>query len=49
MTNRIALDDKYDPDADIERYLRSAFDDIGRRHPLSRHFPEAWPSDEEIM
>ena len=49
LTNRIVLDDKYDPDADIERYLRSAFDDIKRRHPLSRHFPEAWPSDEEIM
>jgi len=49
MTNRIVLDDKYDPDGDIERYLRSAFDDIKRRHPLSRHLPEVWPSDEDIM
>jgi len=49
VTNRIVLDDKYDPDADIERYLRSAFDDIKRQHPLSRHFPEDWPTDEEIM
>jgi len=49
VTNRIVLDDKYDPDADIERYLRSAFDNIKRRHPLSRHFPEVWPTNEEIM
>jgi len=49
LTNRIVLDDKYDPDGDIERYLRSAFDDIKRWHPLSRHLPEAWPSDEEIL
>jgi len=49
VTNRIVLDDKYDPDGDIERYLRSSFDDIRRRHPLSRHLPQVWPSDEEIM
>jgi len=49
ITSRIVLDDKYDPDADIEHYLRSAFDDIRRRHPLSRHFPEVWPTNEEIM
>jgi len=49
VTNRIVLDDKYDPDADIERYLRSSFDDIRRRHPLSRHLPQLWPSDEEII
>jgi len=49
VTNRIVLDDKYDPDGDIERYLRSSFDDIRRRHPLSRHLPQLWPSDEEII
>ena len=49
VTNRIILDDKYDPDADIERYLRSAFDDIKCQHPLSVHLPEVWPTDEEIM
>ena len=49
VTNRIVLDDKYDPDADIERYLRSSFDDIKHQHPLSRQFPEVWPTDEEIM
>jgi len=49
VTNRIVLDDKYDPDGDIERYLRSAFDDIKRQHPLSRHLPEVWPSNEEII
>ena len=49
ITSRIVLDDKYDPDSDIERYLLSAFDDIKRRHPLMRHLPEVWPSEEEIM
>jgi len=49
VTNRIVLDDKYNPDGDIERYLRSSFDDIRHRHPLSRLLPQVWPSDEEIM
>jgi len=49
VTNRIVLDDRYDPDADIEQYLRSAFNDIKRRHPLSKYLPEVWPTHEEIM
>jgi hypothetical protein len=44
----IALDDTYQPDRDIEIFLRSTFDEIKRKHPAKAHFPTSWPSSEDI-
>jgi len=44
----IALDDTYQPDRDIEVFLRSTFDEIKRKHPSRAHFPGSWPSPENI-
>lgn len=46
----VFLDDKYDPQADIEFYLRVMFKDIGREHHLSDDWyslalPSDWPHD----
>ncbi|KAJ3542741.1 hypothetical protein NMY22_g3401 [Coprinellus aureogranulatus] len=46
-TNRathIFLDDKYDPDSDIARYLEAKFNEIRRKFNL----PRSWASDEVI-
>lgn len=41
LSTEIFLDQKYNPDADIELFLRSRFADIRRRYSLS----EPWPTD----
>ena len=48
MSNRIILDEKYHPDADIRIYLHSKFTDIAHNHPAGAHLPTPWPSDADI-
>ena len=45
----IALDDTYQPDDDIRTFLESTFDEIKRKHPSKAHFPESWPSLEDVQ
>ncbi|KAF8985654.1 hypothetical protein BDQ17DRAFT_1335821 [Cyathus striatus] len=47
MCTRLALDDTYDPDKDIDIFLRSHFQALKRHHDL-RSILESWPSDETI-
>ncbi|KIM47081.1 hypothetical protein M413DRAFT_269136 [Hebeloma cylindrosporum] len=48
MSNRIILNEKYHPDADIRIYLQSKFNDIALNHPAGAHLPLPWPSGEDI-
>jgi hypothetical protein len=48
ITTRLALDDTYKPNADIERFLRSKFHEIIMNHPAGADIPCAWPSDKDI-
>ena len=48
IATRLALDDNYKPDADIERFLRSKFQDIIMNHPSGADIPSGWPSDNDI-
>jgi len=48
ITTRLALDDTYKPDADIERFFRSKFCDIIMNHPSGADIPSGWPSDRDI-
>jgi len=48
MSNRIILNEKYHPDADIRIYLQSKFNDIALNHPAGAHLPTPWPSDADI-
>ncbi|KAF8987941.1 hypothetical protein BDQ17DRAFT_1483161 [Cyathus striatus] len=44
----LALDDTFDPDKDIELYLRSNFQALKREHTLGSMLPVSWPGDEDI-
>ncbi|KIM41271.1 hypothetical protein M413DRAFT_145558 [Hebeloma cylindrosporum] len=48
ITSRLALDDTYRPNADIERFLRSKFREIVITHPSGADIPSGWPSDKDI-
>ena len=48
ISNRIILDEKYHPDADIRIYLQSRFNDVALNHPAGTHLPTPWPSDADI-
>jgi len=48
ITTRLALDDTYQPNTDIERFLRSKFHKIIMSHPAGADIPSGWPSDEDI-
>ncbi|KAF6745714.1 hypothetical protein DFP72DRAFT_924741 [Ephemerocybe angulata] len=43
-TLKLFLDDKYNPDADIELFLNAKFAEIRRRY----HLPASWPTQEDI-
>ncbi|KAJ3503785.1 hypothetical protein NMY22_g18128 [Coprinellus aureogranulatus] len=45
LATEMFLDDKYDPDSDIERYLNSKFNAIRRKFGL----PTSWVSQEDIL
>ena len=49
ITTRLALDDTYQPNADIERFLRSKFREIVLNHPAGADIPSGWPADEDIL
>jgi len=48
ITTRLALDDTYQANRDIERFLRSKFHKITMSHPSGADIPSGWPSDEDI-
>ena len=48
LTTRLVLDDKYLPDNDIRRFLRSKFQDIKNRHPSRAQLPSSWPLDKDV-
>ena len=48
LTTRLVLDDRYQPDIDIRKFLQSKFQDIKNRHPSHVDLPSSWPLDEEI-
>jgi NACHT domain len=48
ITTRLALDHTYEPDTDIEQFLRSKFQDIIMNHPSGADIPSGWPSDSDI-
>ena len=48
LSSRLSLDNCYEPDADIERYLKDRFDMIRTSHPQRSILPSPWPT-KEIM
>ena len=48
ITTRLALDDTYKPNEDIELFLRSKFCEIMRYHPSGADIPIGWPSEKDI-
>ena len=49
ITTRLPLDDTaYQPNADIERFLRSKLQDILVNHPAGADIPSGWPSRNDI-
>ena len=42
-SSRLSLDDSYDPDADIKKYLVDRFSRIRKQHPLRAYLPTPWP------
>jgi len=49
ITTRLALDDTYKPDADIEQFLRLKFHEIITNHPSGADITSGWPSNKDIM
>ncbi|KAF8896740.1 hypothetical protein CPB84DRAFT_1781728 [Gymnopilus junonius] len=49
LSRRLVLDDKYQPNKDIDIFLRSRFDRIKQEHPSGPHLPSSWPSDSDIQ
>jgi hypothetical protein len=48
-TMRLALDDSFFPDADIECFLRDSFEEIRRNHPMNAFIPMTWPNNWDIQ
>jgi len=48
VTSRLALDDGYQPKADIRRYFSGSFSEIKKTHLQKGHIPSMWPADEDI-
>jgi hypothetical protein len=44
MATRLSLDDGYEQNADIERYLMDSFYNISTTHPLKAYIPPTWPT-----
>src|SRR5208282_2370120 len=44
MATRLSLDDGYEQNDDIERYLMDSFHKICTTHPLKQYIPPGWPS-----
>ena len=48
ITSRIALDDTYQPAADIRRYLEGSFAKIKKTHLHQVSIPLTWPAGEDL-
>ena len=44
-SSRLSLDDSYNPDADIKKYLVDKFSKIREQHPLRAYLPTPWPME----
>ncbi|TFK32946.1 hypothetical protein BDQ12DRAFT_658604 [Crucibulum laeve] len=42
ITRQLVLDQSFNPEADIERFLKYSLDEIHLEHPLGRSFPGLW-------
>jgi hypothetical protein len=47
-SSRLSLDDSYNPDADIKKYLVDRFSRIREQHPLRAYLPTPWPMEDVI-
>ena len=48
LTERLPLDDRHEPDADIKVLIESKCEEIRETHPARASLPSPWPSDREI-
>jgi len=48
VTSRLALDDGYQPKADIRQYFSGSFSEIKKTHLQKGQIPSMWPADEDI-
>ncbi|TFK32913.1 hypothetical protein BDQ12DRAFT_581773, partial [Crucibulum laeve] len=49
LSTRLTLDNSFNPEKDIETFLRSKFTEIVQTHQLHRSFPLNWPSDHAVQ
>jgi hypothetical protein len=47
-SSRLLLDDSYNPDSDIMKFLVDKFSDIRKLHQFRSYVPETWPTQEVI-
>ena len=47
-SSRLSLDNSYDRDPDIVKFLVDKFSDIRKQHPFRAYLPESWPTQEVI-
>ncbi|KAF8817122.1 hypothetical protein BYT27DRAFT_6945768 [Phlegmacium glaucopus] len=48
LLSRLALNDSFSPNDDIEVFLDSKFTDIKKHHPLRSYIPSSWPGREIV-
>jgi hypothetical protein len=46
--SRLSLDNSYNPDSDIKKFLVDKFSNIRKLHPFRAYLPESWPTQEVI-
>jgi len=47
-SSRLSLDNAYNRDPDIKKFLVDKFNDIRKQHPFRAYLPESWPMQEVI-
>jgi hypothetical protein len=47
-SSRLSLDNSYDRDPDIKKFLVDKFSDIRKQHPFREYLPKSWPTREVI-
>jgi len=47
-SSRLSLDNSYNPDSDIMKFLVEKFCDIRKQHPFRAYLPKSWPTQEVI-
>ncbi|PPQ74595.1 hypothetical protein CVT26_007841 [Gymnopilus dilepis] len=48
IVSHLVLDDEYQPDDDIRRFLGDKFDEIKNTHPFKHRISSTWPTDDVI-